>query len=104
MDLEHISIHFMNQSWEFWVIQPRRERRDHKANRPNNRSQCLKPNAIPIQLFLSANQSRAGTRSIPPREHWQQRARISPSPQYAELEDRRFRMGRETVRCVAQLR
>jgi hypothetical protein len=54
MHLEHISIHFMNQSWEFWLIQPRRERRDHKANRPNNRSQCLKPNAIPIQLFLSA--------------------------------------------------
>src|SRR3982074_635127 len=54
MHLQHISIHFTNQSWKFWLIQPCRECRDHKANRPNNLSQCLKPNAVPIQLFLSA--------------------------------------------------
>src|SRR5258708_34675121 len=54
MHLEQISIHFMNQSWEFWLIQPCRKHRDHKANRPNNRLQCLKPNTIPIQLSLGA--------------------------------------------------
>src|SRR5260221_9153561 len=53
MHLQHISIDFMDQSWEFRLIQPYRECRDHKANRPNRGSQCLKPNAIPTQFLLS---------------------------------------------------
>jgi len=63
MHLQHITVHFVDQSWKIRLIQPCRKRRDHKPHRSNNRSQRFAAMRDTRRVFLSA-QSKSSWNSL----------------------------------------